>query len=390
MLLVGEPGLAKSILLYDATQLVINSKYMSMSNASGISLTAMVEKDDVGGGYNLRVGSIPLAKNAIFAANEIGELNFRNQLYLGDIMEEGVTTISKFTIDAEIIAPVTMIAACNPIGTNWKFADHIEMTEIPLPIKEIDRYDLHFFMRMPREKQALIEFDKEITKCEQENPLPIDYTLLQKIILYSKTFRPKLSDEAIELIGSAWIEFATRRGSVRIKNILERLTKTFAKLKFKSIADVEDATDAISLYKYTSAQWDKSVVIPRNPTHAAAITCTKILEKNPDVTMTIDQLIDLACLQDPQVEAYFPSDKSKRKSYSSYKVREILDVLLKNQNIYVVKRKPFTFQWIKNTDSNNNRYNSNSSGSNNQAYDAYDVYDEGQKSADKNNEEKKN
>ena len=77
--------------------------------SSGISLTAMIEKDESGGGYNLRVGSIILAKEAIFAANEIGDLNFKNQIYLGDIMEEGVAHISKYTIDAEMIAPVTMI-----------------------------------------------------------------------------------------------------------------------------------------------------------------------------------------------------------------------------------------------------------------------------------------
>ena len=64
--------------------------------SSGISLTAMIEKDESGGGYNLRVGSIILAKEAIFAANEIGDL-------------KGVAHISKYTIDAEMIAPVTMI-----------------------------------------------------------------------------------------------------------------------------------------------------------------------------------------------------------------------------------------------------------------------------------------
>ena len=78
----------------------------------------MIEKDEVGGGgYSVRAGSIVLAKNAIFAANEIGDLNFKNQLYLGDIMEEGVTHISKYTVDAQLVAPVTMIAACNPSGT---------------------------------------------------------------------------------------------------------------------------------------------------------------------------------------------------------------------------------------------------------------------------------
>ena len=206
VLLVGEPGLAKTILIHDAALLVPNSKYMSLSNTSGISLTAMIEKDESGGGYNLRVGSIILAKDAIFATNEIGDLNFKNQIYLGDIMEEGVAHISKYTIDAEMIAPVTMIAACNPVGTYWKYEDHIELSEIPLPPKEIDRYDLHFFLRMPRDKENLTEFAEEITRCEREHPLPIDYTSLQKVILYSKKFKPKLSVDAIKAIQMFWVE----------------------------------------------------------------------------------------------------------------------------------------------------------------------------------------
>ena len=46
VLLVGEPGLAKTKLLEAEVELVANSKYMSMSNTSGISLTAMIEKDE--------------------------------------------------------------------------------------------------------------------------------------------------------------------------------------------------------------------------------------------------------------------------------------------------------------------------------------------------------
>src|SRR4051794_18565989 len=163
VLLIGEPGLAKTKLLEAPVELVANSKYMSMSNTSGISLTAMVEKEeDGGGGYSVRAGSIVMAKNAIFAANEIGDLNFKNQLYLGDIMEEGVAYISKYTVDAQLVAPVTMIAACNPTGTFWKYSDKIESTEIPLPPKEIDRYGLQFFLRMPRDREQLKEFASEI------------------------------------------------------------------------------------------------------------------------------------------------------------------------------------------------------------------------------------
>lgn len=346
VLLVGEPGLAKTKLLEDVIELVPNSKYMSMSNTSGISLTAMIEKDESGGGYSVRAGSIVLAQSAIFAANEIGDLNFKNQLYLGDIMEEGVTHISKYTIDAQLVAPVTMISACNPIGTYWKYLDHIDPSEIPMPPKEIDRYDLQFFMRMPRDESDLRLFASELRNCDKNHPGSNDYTLLRKVILYAKQFKPVLSEDAKSEIENFWVTVATQRGSVRIKNVLERLTKAFAKLRFKNMAETEEANDAISLYKYVMSQYDfldNPYTIPRNPQHVAADECAKILKENPFVDKRVDDLIIIACSKNSQVASYFSGEK---KIKTSYKARAVRDILIQNPNIKQVGNNPITLQWF--------------------------------------------
>jgi replicative DNA helicase Mcm len=56
----------------------------------------------------LRLGPIPLAKNAICAINEIGSMNFEDQRFLLDIMEEGRFTIDKYGIHQEIDSPTTI------------------------------------------------------------------------------------------------------------------------------------------------------------------------------------------------------------------------------------------------------------------------------------------
>jgi hypothetical protein len=78
---------------------------------------------------------------------------------------------------------------------------------------------------MPRDKETLNKLAEEIERCEREHPLPIDYTLLQKIILYAKNFDSKIAKDAYQLIKTCWTEIATQRGSIRIKSTLERLTK---------------------------------------------------------------------------------------------------------------------------------------------------------------------
>ena len=79
--------LAKSRLLRETTKLVPNSRYESGQNSSGKSLTAIVVKEDES--YLLRLGPVPLARQAMCAINELGRMNFEDQAYLLDMMEEG-------------------------------------------------------------------------------------------------------------------------------------------------------------------------------------------------------------------------------------------------------------------------------------------------------------
>ena len=45
-LLVGDPGLAKSVLAREATNLLPNSRYVTATNASGKSLVVIIDKEN--------------------------------------------------------------------------------------------------------------------------------------------------------------------------------------------------------------------------------------------------------------------------------------------------------------------------------------------------------
>jgi replicative DNA helicase Mcm len=112
-LLIGGTGLAKSRLLRSVTRLIRNSRYESGGrNSSGKSLTAIVAKEDEN--YVLRLGPIPLSKNALCAVNEFGRTDYEDQAHFLDVMEEGEFTINKHGINARIKATTTIIASANP------------------------------------------------------------------------------------------------------------------------------------------------------------------------------------------------------------------------------------------------------------------------------------
>ena len=103
---------------------------------------------------------------------------------------------------------------------------------------------------------------------------------------------------------SGW-KAATKRGSVRIKNTLERLTKAFAKLNFNSIADIEDAEDAIRIYKEVTSQYDEFDVVSKDPRDISFSTCIEILKKSAPKTMRPDELVSIACSLNEQIADLF-------------------------------------------------------------------------------------
>ena len=101
VLIIGDPGLAKSAMLRKSIELVPNSRYESAENSSGKSLTAIVEKEDES--HILRTGPIPAPKGAICALNELGRMSFEDQKHLLSIMQEQSFTINKHGINARYL-----------------------------------------------------------------------------------------------------------------------------------------------------------------------------------------------------------------------------------------------------------------------------------------------
>ena len=153
ILLVGDPGTAKSELLRHATKLVTNSRYESGQHSSVKSLTAMITKED--DNYVLRIGSTALSGGSFCAINEIGQISYDEQGRLLDILQEGIFSINKYGINATIAAPTTILASANPINSEWKDKDKIDLNEIPVQKPLLDRFDLIFPFRKFRDKEEI-------------------------------------------------------------------------------------------------------------------------------------------------------------------------------------------------------------------------------------------
>jgi replicative DNA helicase Mcm len=229
LLLIGDPGTAKSTLLMKSTKLVLNSRYESAQNSSGKSLTAIVEKED---DYNvLRTGALAAAKGAICALNEIARMSFEDQKHLLDSMQEQHFSINKHGMSARIVSPTSVIASANPLYGEWKDSDIIDLDEIQILKPLRDRFDLIFVFRRTKDELSIRNYANK--KIDMSDRPVADYnSYLQKHIEYSKRFNPKLSEEAKFMLKEYYIKVAaTGHGSPRVLESLIAIAKMIARLK---------------------------------------------------------------------------------------------------------------------------------------------------------------
>ena len=86
-LLVGDKGLAKSLMMRECTKMRPNSRYITAHSASSKSAIGIV--DVVNDTKTLIYGPVPLSSGAMVGIDELQTLTFDEQWSILNVMEEG-------------------------------------------------------------------------------------------------------------------------------------------------------------------------------------------------------------------------------------------------------------------------------------------------------------
>ncbi|KAH9603373.1 hypothetical protein KSS87_020982 [Heliosperma pusillum] len=132
VLLLGDPGTAKSQFLKYVEKTGQRAVYTTGKGASAVGLTAAVHKDPVTREWTLEGGALVLADRGICLIDEVS---------IHEAMEQQSISISKAGIVTSLQARCSVIAAANPIGGRYDssktFAQNVELTD---PI--LSRFDI--------------------------------------------------------------------------------------------------------------------------------------------------------------------------------------------------------------------------------------------------------
>ncbi len=393
-IIVGDPGTGKSKLLKECSKLIPNSRYESGQHSSGKSLTAIVSRENEE--YCLRIGSIPLSHGSLCALNEIGRMNFDDQVFLLDVMEEGSFTINKHGINAKINSSTVIVASSNPMGSTWKksnknyddtgcegssnnfnkyddsFDDRINLSKIPVLNPILDRFDLVFIIRnIHSEKDHRDYANIKTNQVSEPKRIPSYTPYLKKHLHYCKKINPVLTDEAKTIINEFYFKLACSSSfyygsSKRALEKLIRIAKAISKMKLKDRVEDNDAKEALEFFNAVIYQYESSVIsIPTNPKYRTVELFAEILKKS-SFPFSLEELVKEACKRDEYIRSYLLGSsnhekltKNKLKMENNKKLRNAYEVLIDDPNIHLVSSKPVVLRYTQTISDQNDLYDSN-------------------------------
>lgn len=115
VLLLGDPGTAKSQFLKYCQKAFHRSVYTTGKGASAVGLTAGVHKDPVTKEWTLEGGALVLSDKGICMIDEFDKMNDQDRTSIHEAMEQQSISISKAGIVTTLQARCSVIAAANPI-----------------------------------------------------------------------------------------------------------------------------------------------------------------------------------------------------------------------------------------------------------------------------------
>jgi DNA replication licensing factor MCM5 len=269
VLMLGDPGTAKSQLLKFVEKAAPIAIYTSGKGSSAAGLTASVQRDHTTREFYLEGGAMVLADGGVVCIDEFDKMRDEDRVAIHEAMEQQTISIAKAGITTILNSRTSVLAAANPVFGRYD--------DLKTPGENIDfqttilsRFDMIFIVRDEHERGR----DEKIARhvmgvhmggrgVEEQVEAEIPVEQMKRYISYCRSrCAPRLSPEAAEKLSSHFVsirkqvhraemESNTRSSipiTVRQLEAIVRISESLAKLSLSPIATEAHVDEAIRLF----------------------------------------------------------------------------------------------------------------------------------------------
>jgi len=289
MLMMGDPGLAKSQLLRSAARIAPRGVMATGKSTSAAGLTAAAVRDEFGEGrWTLEAGTLVLASGGVACIDEIDKMSDEDRSSMHEAMEQQTISIAKAGINAQLKSKCSVLAAANPRRSRFDMTMPLP-PQVNMPISLLSRFDIFFIIedKPNPEKDSLLadriiqsHLAGEVLKPGEvgdgdELALrsvegPISSRLLKLYISYAKKLRPVMTTEAQHKIKDFYTRLRNRYHNTdeqdktmpitprQLESII-RIAEAYAKMYLSKAVEfkhAEMATDMMDLFLQVTLRGD--------------------------------------------------------------------------------------------------------------------------------------
>ncbi|XP_035795368.1 DNA replication licensing factor Mcm5-like [Anopheles albimanus] len=273
ILLLGDPGTAKSQLLKFVEKVAPIAVYTSGKGSSAAGLTASVMRDPSTRNFIMEGGAMVLADGGVVCIDEFDKMKEDDRVAIHEAMEQQTISIAKAGITTTLNSRCSVLAAANSIFGRWDDTKGDQNIDFMPTI--LSRFDMIFIVKDEHDQKRDITLAKHVMNVHmnaskaamepKEGEIPL--AVLKKYIHYCRTHcGPRLNEVAAEKLKSQYVRLRTGVGeheratdkrlsipiTVRQLEAIIRISESLAKMQLQPFATEAHVAEALRLFSVST------------------------------------------------------------------------------------------------------------------------------------------